>query len=385
MRKVCVVTGTRAEYGLLKQVIMQIDRSNDLELQLVATGMHLLPEFGNTVNDIRNDGLIIDAEVPSMVGGDSKSSMASSIGIGVISLTQTFEILNPDIVLILGDRFEILAAAIAAAYSGRVVAHMHGGDKLQSGYDEYTRHAITKMSHIHFPATKKSAERILKLGEEPERITIAGSPSLETILSQKLLSKDEACDKYSLNVSNGLILVVQHPLSTEPKKAAEEMALTLDSVIDTDKKIIVIYPNTDPGGIQMIEVIKRYERQYPDRIKAYKSLPFEDYLSLLKISDIMIGNSSSGIIESSSFHVPVVNIGMRQAGRERANNVIDVPYDRELIDKAIYKALNDQGFKNEVNKCVNPYGEGTTSKIICDVLVDVDITDELLIKQITYE
>ncbi|NPE27391.1 UDP-N-acetylglucosamine 2-epimerase (hydrolyzing) [Methanococcoides sp. SA1] len=385
MHKICVVTGTRAEYGLLKQIIKQIRKSNDLELQLVATGMHLLPEFGNTVDNIRNDGFILDAEVPIMVGGNTKSSMATSIGIGVISLTQTFEILEPDIVLILGDRFEIFAAAIAASYSGRIVAHVHGGDRSEGGYDEYTRHSITKISHIHFPATNKSAERILKLGEEPERITIAGSPALETIMEQQLLSKKEICETYLLNPFKEYIIVVQHPLSTCPEKAAEEMEITLDSVINTNKQIIVIYPNNDPGGLQMIEVIKKYEVLHLDQIRSYQSIPFEHYLSLLKNSDLLIGNSSSGIIESPSFNIPVINIGMRQKGREKANNVIDVPHDRKSIEKAIHKAFNDPDFKNEVNACINPYGEGNTSRIICDVLANININRELLIKRTTYD
>lgn len=383
--KVCIVTGTRAEYGLLKPTIEAINNSHSLTLQLVSTGMHLLPEFGLTNERIKEDGFVIDAEVPMIVGGDTKSSMSSSIGVGIIALTQAFNMLDPDIVLLLGDRFEIFAAAIAASYSGRVLAHIHGGDKLLGGYDEYTRHAITKISHVHFPATDKSAKRILQLGEEPERVFIAGSPSLETILSKTLLSKKELFNLLNVDYNQDFILLVQHPLSTEPDNSKMEIKLTLDRLLKHDYIVVVIYPNTDPGGLKMIEVIKAYEKKYPRRIFSFKSLPFEHYLSLLKHCTFMIGNSSSGIIESSSFHIPVINIGKRQQGRERADNVIDVDYNSKSIDNAIDKVLNDPVYMETVKNCKNPYGEGTTSKIICDVLSNLVINEDMLTKRITYD
>lgn len=384
-RNVCVVTGTRAEYGLLKPIMNRIKESSTLKLQLVSTGMHLLPEFGYTNKEIKKDGFEIDAEVPIVVGGSTKVSMATSIGMGVISLTQTFDILKPDIILVLGDRFEIFAASIAASYSGRIVAHIHGGDKLQSGYDEYTRHAITKISHIHFPATKKSAERILKMGEEPFRVSVTGSPSIETILNSPLLSRNELFEKLELNLRKKIILLVQHPVSTCPETAVEELQLTLDSVVELGHQVVLIYPNMDPGGVRMIETIKEYEGLYPDDIKSFKSLPFEYYLSLMRHSEFMIGNSSSGIIEAPSFHIPVINIGPRQEGRERSDNVIDVDYNKKEIEIAIEKVLNDGVFKEKVRKCINPYGNGNTSNLICDILEKINIDDKLLIKKITYD
>jgi UDP-N-acetylglucosamine 2-epimerase (non-hydrolysing)/GDP/UDP-N,N'-diacetylbacillosamine 2-epimerase (hydrolysing) len=385
MYKICVITGTRSEYGLMKPTIERISYSENLILQLVSTGMHLLPEFGLTNDRIKEDGFNIDAEVPMIVGGDTQKSMASSIGVGIIALTQTFSILDPDIVLILGDRFEIFAAAIAASYSGRVVAHIHGGDKLLGGYDEYTRHAITKISHIHFPATEKSAKRILQLGEEPERIFIVGSPSLETILNKELHSKDEICRLLDMDPKKDFVLLVQHSISTEPEKAGEEIRLTLEVLLKSDYPIVLIYPNSDPGGLKMIEVIHEYEKRYPQKIVSFKSLPFEHYLSLLKNSKFMIGNSSSGIIESSSFHIPVINIGKRQQGRERADNVIDVGYSEDEINAAIDKVLYDSAFLRTVKECKNPYGEGITSKIICETLSNLVIDGNMLTKRITYD
>jgi len=384
-RKICVVTGTRAEYGLLKNIMKRIDQSHDLDLQIIATGMHLLPEFGHSVDIIRDDGFKVDLEVPLVIEGNTKATMAQSIGLGIINLTQAYEVLNPDIVLILGDRFEIFAAAIAAAYSGRVVAHIHGGDKLQSGYDEYSRHAITKITHIHFPATKKSAERIQKMGEDPSRIFIVGSPSIESILSIKYASKEETFNKFQLDPQKNLILFVLHPLSTNPENAYNEMIVALESIVELSDQIVAIYPNVDPGSKSMIEVLHSYELKYPKKIKTYPNLPYEDYLHLLKYCDVLVGNSSSGIIEAPSFHTPVINMGTRQNGRERADNVIDVTFDQKEISNALLKALFDKGFIDSVKKCVSPYGEGKTSEIICSVLRDIRIDNSLLAKSITYD
>lgn len=384
-RKVCVVTGTRAEYGLLKNIMKRIDKSDDLDLQLIVTGMHLMPEFGHSVDIIRNDGFKIDLEVPLVIGGNSKATMAQSIGLGIINLTQAYEILNPDVVLVLGDRFEIFAAAIAAAYSGRVVAHIHGGDKLQAGYDEYSRHAITKISHIHFPATQKSAERIQKLGEDPSRIFIVGSPSIESILSIKYTSKEKTFDKFQLDPKKNLILFVLHPLSTDPQDARNEMKIALESIVELSDQIIVIYPNADPGSKDMIKILHSYESKYLEKIKSYTNLPYEDYLHLLKYCNALVGNSSSGIIEAPSFHIPVINIGTRQKGRERADNIIDVPFKKDQISNALVMALYDEKFIHTVQNCVNPYGEGKTSEIICSVLRDIKIDSSILVKSITYD
>jgi GDP/UDP-N,N'-diacetylbacillosamine 2-epimerase (hydrolysing) len=384
-RKICVVTGTRAEYGLLKNIMRRIDESDDLDLQLIVTGMHLVPEFGHSIDIIRDDGFKIDLEVPLVIEGNGKATMAQSIGFGIINLTLAYEVLNPDVVLILGDRFEIFAAATAAAYSGRVVAHIHGGDKLQAGYDEYSRHAITKISHIHFPATQKSAERIQKLGEEPSRIFIVGSPSIESIISIKYASKEKTFHKFQLDLQKNLILFVLHPLSTDPEGACNEMKIALESIVELSDQIIIIYPNVDPGSKDMIKILHSYESKYSEKIKSYTNLPYEDYLHLLKYCNVLVGNSSSGIIEAPSFHIPVINIGPRQKGRERADNIIDVPFKGDQISNALIRALNDEKFIHTVQNCANPYGEGKTSGIVCSILRDIKIDSSLLVKSITYD
>ncbi len=383
-RKICVVTGSRAEYGILKALLKKIKKSKKLDLQIIVTGMHLLPKFGYTIKEIEKDGFKIDAKVPMIVSGDTKPSMAISIGVGIIGLTQAIESLNPDIVLVLGDRFEMLAAAIAAAYSGRIVAHLSGGDSPRAGYDEYTRHAITKISHLHFPTTKKSAKRIIKLGENPKYVFPVGSTSLDTILNKKTPSKRFLCKKYGLDEEKPILLVVQHPVSTHPENAGHEIKITLEAVIELGYQAVVIYPNADPGGKKMIQVIQEFKQKYPKNIHAFESLPFEDYLGLMKAANVMVGNSSSGVIEAPSFHLPVVNIGPRQEGRERAENVIDVGYDKEEIKKAIKKAFCDKRFGDRVRRCKNPYGDGKASERIVKILSKIRVDEKLVNKKIAY-
>jgi GDP/UDP-N,N'-diacetylbacillosamine 2-epimerase (hydrolysing) len=383
-RKIAVITGTRAEFGLLKPVMTRIRDSEVLRLQTVVTGMHLLPEFGKTIEDIRDSGFDVDARVPMIVGYDDKSSMATSIGVGIIACTQALDILNPDIVLALGDRFEAFAAVIAASYSGRIVAHLSGGDSPQAGYDEYTRHAITKISHIHFPSTAKSAQRIIKMGENPKFVFPVGSTALDTIMNTELPPPEKISRKYDINTSQPFILLVQHPLSTRPDNAEKEITETLQAVLETGYQVFVIYPNVDPGGRKMIEVIEEFSRIEPEKIRAFKSLPFEDYLGVMKVASVMVGNSSSGIIESSSFHLPVINIGPRQQGRERAQNVIDVPNNKNKIRNAVNKALHDEVFRDKVRQCKNPYGDGRASERIVEVLSSIKLDKSILRKKLTY-
>jgi len=383
-RKICVITGTRAEFGLLLPVMKKIQDSDLLELQVIVTGMHLLPEYGKTVSEISRNGIPIDACIPMTVAGGDKTAMSLSIGLGIISFMPILNKLDPDIVLILGDRFEIFSAAIAASFGGYLVAHLSGGDSLQAGYDEYVRHAITKISHIHLPSTAQSAQRIIRLGEDPENIFVVGSTALDTINHQKLPSKRRLFEKYGLSANQNFVLVIQHPISTEPDIADQQMRITLDSLVELGLKMLVIYPNNDPGGLKIINIINEYRQNFPEQILAYKNIPFEDFLGLLKFASVMIGNSSSGIIESSSFFLPVVNIGDRQKGRERSINVIDAPHDKQKIKQAINFALHDKEFKKTLKNCLNPYGDGNASQRIVDILSSIPITTNIFRKKITY-
>ncbi len=382
-RKITVITGTRAEYGLLYPVMRAIQDHPELDLSIIATGMHLSPEHGYTITEIENDGFKVDAAVDMLLSNDTGASMAKSLGIGIIGITQALEQINPDIVLLLGDRDEPFAGAIAASQMNIPVAHLHGGDSTSGGcIDESIRHSITKFAHIHFPATEESAERIKKLGEETWRIHTVGAPGLDTILNTELIPKEQLIKQYSLNTNEPLLITIQHPVTTQPENAASEMRTTLEALSELGMQTILVYPNSDAGGRSMIEVIKEYE--HLPFLYTFKSLPHVEYLSLLNIADALVGNSSSGIIEASSFHLPVVNIGIRQEGRQRTDNVIDVAPSKEKIIEAINIDLHDETFKQKVNECVNPYGDGRAGLKIAEVLAGIEIDQKLLQKHITY-
>jgi len=382
MRKVAAVTGTRAEYGIFQPVLHAIEKSPDLKLLLVVSGMHLSREFGYTFNEIKRDGFRIDAKVPMLLPGDTLTAMAESVGRGVVGMSRTWERLRPDIILVLGDRVEPLAAAIAGAYMNIPVAHIHGGDSSNGGLDESARHAITKFAHIHFPATKLSAERIIKLGEDEWRVHTVGSPAIDTILNEPLLPGETLTRQFELDLSKPLVLLVQHPVTTQVPEAAAQMRETLSAIIELSYPTILIYPNSDAGGRSMIEVIKQYEGH--PFIKTFKSLPHKEYLSLMKVASAIVGNSSSGIIDAPYLGLPAVNIGIRQEGRERGKNVIDVKHDKPEIIRAIKQCLTDKQFLDEVKKRENPYGDGKTGPRIATILSEVVITSQLLQKRITY-
>ncbi|MAF85438.1 MAG: UDP-N-acetylglucosamine 2-epimerase (hydrolyzing) [Dehalococcoidales bacterium] len=382
MRKIAAVTGSRAEYGILYPVLKAIEAHPGLRLSLVVTGMHLSHEFGYTVQEIEKDGFKIEDKVDMLPSDDTLEAMAKSVGVGITGLAQTWSQLKPDIILVLGDRVEPLAAAIAGAYMNIPVAHIHGGDSPRSGLDEYARHAITKLAHIHFSATGKSAERITKMGEDEWRVHIVGSPSLDTILNETSLPADTLTEKLGISLTQPLILLVQHPVTTQVDEAPKQMRETLEAIVEIGNPTALVYPNSDAGGRSIIEVIKQYEK-YPF-IKTFPNLPNKEYLSLMKMAGVMVGNSSSGIIEAPSLGLPVVNIGTRQEGREWGKNVIDVGHNKQEIIKGIEKALTDNEFLVEVKKCESPYGEGKAAPKIAETLSQVEITLQLLQKKIAY-
>ena len=378
-----VVTGTRAEYGILRCVLTAIKKHPQLDLSLVVTGMHLSHEFGYTIKEIEKDDFDIDFKIDMLLSSDTKGSMAKSMAVGILGMVDAIEITEPDIILVCGDRSEPFAATITSAYLTVPVAHLLGGDTARgSNIDDSIRHAITKFAHIHFTATKKHRERIIKLGEDPWRVHVVGSPAIDSILHlEKKPIKDLAIE-FNLDLKSPIILIVQHPTSIRSERAPNDIKETLDAIVELKQQTILIYPNADASGRKMIEIIKKYEK-YPF-IKTFKSLSHNDYLGLMKIASVTVGNSSSGIFEAPSFHLPVVNIGPRQIGRERAENVIDVGYDKNEIKKAIKKALYDVKFKEAVKKCKNPYGDGKASERIVRILNEIDIDKNLLEKKITY-
>ncbi len=380
-RKVCVITGTRAEYGLLKPILERIRSSRSLRLSLIATGMHLAREFGNTVELILADGFPVDARVDMLLSGDTPQAMAKSLGVGIYGIAQALEEIKPEVVLVLGDRVEALAGASAGFLSGLAVAHVHGGD-VARGLDEPMRHAITKLSHLHFAATSKSRERLIKMGERPEHVFQVGAPGLDVILKERLLSQREVRRRFGLKPHERPLLVVQHPLTTEPDRARDQMLITLGAIKSLGERTFLIYPNADAGGRAMIEAIREHEGL--PFLTTFVNLPRREYLSLLKMARVLVGNSSSGIIEAPAFRIPAVNIGERQAGRERSTNIIDVPHREEEILRAIRKAARDRAFLKRVETCHNPYGDGRAGERIARILKRVSLDESLLAKSLTY-
>jgi len=380
--KVCIVTGTRAEYGLLKPVMEAIQKEGHLRLQVVATGAHLFPGSGMTIKEIIKDGFKIDAKVKMTPPEDTVSATAESIGKGIIGISKTFKKIRPDIVVVLGDRVEALAAAIAAVYSKIALAHIHGGDSPKAGFDEYARHAITKLAHIHFPVTQMSAKRIIKMGENPKNIYVVGAPGLDSIFHEKFLGKGKIEKKYNLDLSLPLLLVIHHSVSTEDADALLQVQETLKAVTDLRFQTIIIYPNVDAGGRRIAGTIEKYRRY--SFVRIFKNIPRQDYLGLLRVASVLVGNSSSGIIEAPAVHLATVNIGSRQDGRERTCNVIDVPYDRKKIKEAINKAINDKNFRARLAKCKSIYGDGNAGFKIAKILGSIKIEKELFQKKITY-
>lgn len=376
-RKILYITGSRADYGLMQSVLKKIDEHESLDLELLVTGMHIMKEFGMTINEIKKDNFKINI-VDSKYKKDDKESMAFFIGDLIKKLVKKINIINPDIILLLGDRSEMLASAIVGAYLSIPIAHVHGGE-ISGNIDESARHAISKLSNIHFVATQKSADRIIKMGENPKYVFIVGAPGLDDVLSINEIDFEYIIKKYQLQLSEPLLLVIQHPVTSEISEASNQIIQTLNAISELKYQSIIIYPNCDAGGRQIINIINKYK--YDKSIKIYQNIPRIDYLAILKMASVIIGNSSSAIIEAPSFHIPVVNVGSRQKNRERASNVIDVDYDKESIKKAINYALNNNDFKKQLKYIQNPYGDGKSGDRIVKILSEININDDLIIKQ----
>lgn len=364
-RKVCVVTGTRAEYGLLRPVMQGIAASAALELQLVVTGMHLSPEFGLTFREIETDGFRIDEKIELLLSADTASGIAKSMGVGMIGFADAFARLKPDLLLVLGDRFEIFSAASAAMVARIPIAHLHGGEATEGAIDEAMRHSITKMSHLHFVANEEYRQRVIQLGEQPDRVFTVGGLGVDNIRKLKLLERDalEASLGFSLGARS--LLVTFHPATLEQgtsRAQMQELLAALDGLRDTT--LVFTMPNADTDGRVLIEQIKDYvaRREYAH---AVTSLGQVRYLSCLRYVDGVVGNSSSGLTEAPTFAIGTVNIGDRQHGRLKAASVIDCAPERAAIGAAIAR-LYDPKFKASLAGVRNPYGDGGASERIVE-------------------
>lgn len=367
-RRVCVVTGSRAEYGLLCWLMKEIQSSPALELQVVATGMHLSPEFGLTFRNIEEDGFRIDEKVEMLLSSDTPAGIAKSIGLGTIGFADAFARLKPDIVVLLGDRFEIFAAAQAALVARIPLAHLHGGETTEGAIDEAFRHAITKMAHLHFTATEEYRRRVIQLGEDPARVFNFGAAAIDGIRNQKLLSRPELEQALGFSFGERNLLVTFHPVTLEADTAGQqfgELLAVLDDFPDT--RIIFTMPNADTGGRVVRRMIEGYVAAHPGRATAYDSLGQLRYFSVMRQVDAVVGNSSSGLIEAPSFHVGTINIGDRQKGRVKALSVIDCEPTRKSIGEALVRLYSDD-FRASLGTVANPYGEGRVAHRIAEVL-----------------
>jgi len=378
-RKIAVVTGTRAEYGLLYWILQKTHGDPDLILQLVVTGMHLSPEFGLTVKEIEADGFPISERVEMLLSSDTEVGLSTSMGLGIMGFASAFSRLRPDILVLLGDRFEALAAAAAAVVARIPIAHIHGGESSEGAIDEAFRHAVTKMSHIHFPAVDLYARRIRQMGEDPEKIFTLGAPGLDHIYLTHLPEREDLQSELGIDLTKGVALITYHAVTLEFSTARQHMANLLAAIRGRDLTLVFTYANADTGGRVINQMIEEFVKNEPHAY-AFPSLGQRRYLGLLRIADVMVGNSSSGIIEAPSFKLPVVNIGDRQRGRVRAANVIDCGMQQQEISKALDQALSRE-FKKSLKDLVNPYGRGRTSSQIVSVLKEIQLGEALIKKR----
>ena len=383
MKKILVVTGTRAEYGLLYWTMKEIQKDKDLRLQLIVTGSHLSEEYGYTVEQIKKDGFKIDEEIDMIIDSNKKSAIVKSMGLEMIQMAQAFDRLKPDILLILGDRYETFVAATCAMMMNVPIAHMNGGESTEGVIDEQIRHAITKMAHIHFAGAEYYKKRIIKMGEEPWRVHNVGQAGIENIRRLRLLTKTELEYELGFKFDKRIFLITYHPVTLGVQDIEDQMENLLKSISKFDAKYIFTYPNADYGNKIIIDKINEFRHNH-DNVYVFHSLGQVKYLSLMKYADVMIGNSSSGIIESPSFKLPVVNIGDRQKGRLRNKNIIDVGNNEIEIIEGINKALYNKQFINSLNDLENVYGDGTTSEKVVKILKTIEINEKLLHKKLDY-
>ncbi len=375
MKKIAVFTGTRAEYGLLYWILKGLHEANNINLQLLVGGSHLAHEFGHTIDNIEKDGFLVTERLDFLLLSDSPQAISKSLALAVIAAADCFARLKPDLLVLLGDRYECLALAQCAMLANIPIAHIHGGERTEGAVDDVIRHAISKMSHLHFTATKTYQDRVIQLGEHPSRVFDYGAPGLDNIDKLPLLSKKQLADAIEFPQLTQFFLVTYHPVTLSP----QDSIIALDNLLSVlaehkNFQILITFPNADSQGRKLIEVLKTFVSQYSDRVKLFESMGQLNYLSAMKHASLVIGNSSSGIIEAPSFQVPTINIGDRQKGRVSADSVFHCGESIEDISKSITIAL-----ERKLKHVVNPYGKGGASEKIIEKLLTVKI-DSLLAK-----
>ena len=370
MRKVAVFTGTRAEYGLLYWLLKDIKADPDFELQILASAMHLSPEFGLTYKQIEEDGFEITEKVEMLLSSNTSVGTAKSIGLGVIGFADALDRMQPDLIIILGDRFEALAVAQAAMILRIPIAHIHGGEITEGAYDDAIRHAITKLSFLHFTSTKEHKNRVIQLGEDPSRVFDVGAVGLDHLQRSKLMSLKELSSSLSFKLDKPYLLVTYHPVTLASEPARESFNNLLKALDEYKEfQVILTYPNADDGGREIIPLLEEYANNNSKRVLAIPSLGQLRYLSAVKYASAVVGNSSSGIIEVPSFKVATVNIGERQRGRMAASSVFNSNATADGIGAALKEALDA-----DLSQVINPYGKGNASQSILDEIKSVDLS-----------
>ena len=372
-RKVCVITGTRAEYGLMYWVMRELEQNPSIELQIIATGMHLSPEFGFTYKKIEEDGFSLNKKIEILLSSDTPVGISKSIGLGVIGFAEAFDELQPDIIAVLGDRFEILAAAQAAMISRIPIAHFHGGEATEGVIDESIRHSITKMSHLHFTATEEYKTRVIQLGEQPDRVFKVGALGIENINRLKLYSKAQFEESIDFKLNRRNILITFHPVTLEHATARDQFQALLNALDQLeDCTLIFTKPNADTDGRVIIEMIDRYVSENSHKAVGFTSLGQLRYLSALQYMDGVVGNSSSGLIEVPSFRIATIDIGDRQKGRIKADSVISCEPGEDSISSALEKMFSSD-FREMLKEVKNPYGTENPSQFIVEKIAGVEL------------
>lgn len=378
MRTIGVVTVARSDYGIYRPILKKIQADPELKLHLIVTGMHLSPEFGMTVNEIEEDGFPAGDRFEMLLSSDTPESIAKSIGLGVISFSQSFRRRSPDILMVLGDRFEMMAAVVAALPFNMPIAHVHGGEATEGLIDEAVRHSITKMSHLHFVSTQEYANRVIQMGEEPWRVTVSGAPALDNLRDLDPLVTEELVSIIGLPVDPPPLLVTFHPVTLEYENTQKHIIELLKALSQLNLPVVFTYPNSDTFGRKIINAIEEYLREHSNCV-AVENLGTRAYFSLMKSALAMVGNSSSGIIEAASFGLPVVDIGPRQQGRVRARNVIHCPHDTDSIVNSVKRAI-EPDFKKSLKGIKNPYGDGTAAEKIVPIIKTSKLNSSLIVK-----
>lgn len=384
MKTICILTATRAEYGLLKPIIDKFNVVADFDVRVVVTGAHLSPEFGLTYREIENDGITIDEKIEILLSSDTPAAISKSMGLAMISFADYFERLKPDMLVVLGDRYETLAVCTAAMNQKIPITHLYGGETTEGAVDESIRHAITKLSYLHFTSTEEYRKRVIQLGEQPDRVFCVGGIGIENILNQKFMEKSELEISINYQLDKPYALVTFHPVTLENSNSAEQIQALLSVCREhQDMKFIFTKANADANGRIINEMIDDYTVEN-DNAVVFTSLGMTRYLSALKYCTLVIGNSSSGLLEAPSFGIPTINIGDRQKGRLQADSVINCTNNVQDIKKAFDLALTNK-FKIRAEKTINPYGDGKTSKKVVNTVIEFLLNDRIELKKMFYD